>query len=192
MARIFITGGAGFIGKSLSIALASAGYEVTVYDNLQPQVHSDPERRVVTLMNKGISFVNGDVRDAGKLGNAIQQAEPSIVVHLAAETGTGQSYDLPGHYCDVNVTGTAHLIEGVRAARQSGVDVRRMILASSRAVYGEGACVDKTGVQRLALPRRAEDLANEDYAPKDADGNELRPVPSCAATTSVTPASIYA
>lgn len=192
MARVFITGGAGFIGKPLSTTLVAANHSVTVFDNLHPQVHSSPESTIAELETSGVDFINGDVRHAEQIRTAIFTSKPEIVVHLAAETGTGQSYDLPGQYCEVNVTGTARLIEGVRGARAHGIEVRRLILAGSRAVYGEGACVDDQGRERVAVPRAYQDLVDGDFMPKDAAGNGLIPVPSCAATTAVAPASIYA
>ncbi|SEG10043.1 dTDP-L-rhamnose 4-epimerase [Thalassococcus halodurans] len=192
MPNILITGGAGFIGKRLALSLRNAGHSVTVFDNLHPQVHPDPEGAVAELKQAGARFSRGDVLDGGALTKAIIVAEADIVIHLAAETGTGQSYDLPVQYCDVNVTGTARLIEAIRAARTEGIDVSRVILAGSRAVYGEGACRDGKGREVTAVPRLSADLATGDFAPKDAQGRTLEPIASCAATTVPAPASIYA
>lgn len=113
---------------------------------------------------------------------------PQIVYHLAAETGTGQSFDLPARYCDVNVMGTAHLIEAIRAA---GSQVSRVILAGSRSVYGEGACTDAAGQFRPAVERLSSDMERGDFAPKDASGATLIPV-ATQADCPVAPASIYA
>ena len=68
------------------------------------------------LLTEGARFTFGDVRDGSALTRAIIVADADIVIHLAAETGTGQSYELPANYCDVNVTGTAQLIESTKAA----------------------------------------------------------------------------
>lgn len=192
MARILITGGAGFIGKHLALSLSTAGHNVAVFDSLCPQVHADPKIAVAELRLGGVGFLDGNVLDVVALTSAISTFAAEIVVHLAAETGTGQSYDLPGHYCDVNVTGTARLIEALRAARVSGARIRRVILAGSRAVYGEGACCDAEGRTVTAVPRKLADLAAGDFAPKCAQGKRLKPIPSSASSTVPAPASIYA
>jgi dTDP-L-rhamnose 4-epimerase len=192
MSNILITGGAGFIGKRLALSLRSNGHMVSVFDNLHAQVHPDPKKTTSELNVAGVQFTFGDIRDIDAVSQAIVEAHSEIVVHLAAETGTGQSYDLPAHYCDVNVTGTARLIEALRAASHEGVDVRRVVLAGSRAVYGEGACRDRDGREVTAVPRLSADLAAGDFAPKDANGRPLDPVPSRAGTTVPAPASVYA
>ena len=192
LSNILITGGAGFIGKRLALSLRSVGHTVAVFDNLQPQVHPEPEKTTAELKEAGVRFTFGDVLDIDAVTEAIVEAKAEIVVHLAAETGTGQSYDIPAHYCDVNVTGTARLIEAIRIARTKGVGMRRVVLAGSRAVYGEGACRDAEGREVTAVPRLSADLATGDFAPKDAQGRTLEPIASCAATTVPAPASIYA
>jgi dTDP-L-rhamnose 4-epimerase len=75
---------------------------------------------------------------------------------LAAETGTGQSYDEPARYCNVNVMGTAYLIEAIRRVDT----VRRVVLSASRAVYGEGAYLDQNGSICAGLPREASTMAD--------------------------------
>mgnify|MGYP003109103776 CR=1 FL=1 len=192
MAEVMITGGAGFIGKRLALSLRKSGHGVTVFDNLHPQVHPDPEGTVAALKHAGVRFTYGNVLDLSALTNEIIASEADIVIHLAAETGTGQSYDLPAHYCGVNVTGTALLIEAIRAARTHGSHVRRVVLAGSRAIYGEGACRDANGREVTAMPRLSTDLAAGDFAPKDAKGRNLKPIASRAASTVPAPASIYA
>ncbi|MEM9761803.1 MAG: NAD-dependent epimerase/dehydratase family protein [Pseudomonadota bacterium] len=184
---VFITGGAGFIGSRLAEEL-SARFEVTAFDNLLPQVHEENPGNLARLERCGARFVKGDVRDARALTEALCATRPAIVFHLAAETGTGQSHEMPSRYCETNVQGTAHLIEAVRAVG----GVTRIALASSRAVYGEGACVDAEGRQALARPRTRQDMEAGRYAPHDAEGRPLKPVPTAAATCPTAPASIYA
>lgn len=187
-ACVFITGGVGFIGSRLAERWTRAGAAVTVFDSSHPQVasiYTDNRRRLIEL---GVDVMKGDVRDRAALNAAIRKAAPDIVYHLAAETGTGQSYDEPARYCDVNITGTANLIEVLRT---SSPKTRRVILASSRAVYGEGACIDTKGRPTTAVARKSEDLAAGDFSPKDKFGNRLTPRATnvdCPAN----PASIYA
>lgn len=185
--RVLITGGAGFIGSKLASRLSEAS-EVTVFDNFHPQVHDgNPENRE-RLVRHSVGIIEGDVRDADALGKAMAQVKPTAIYHFAAETGTGQSFDLPARYSDVNVMGTAHLIEAVRG---HGADVRRMIVAGSRSVYGEGAHVDAEGRAVAAMERSDADLAAGDFAAKDSAGNSLTPVPTNADCV-VAPASVYA
>lgn len=192
MSEILITGGAGFIGKRLALSLRDSGHGVCVFDNLQPQVHPDPEGAVAELQKANVRFIRGNVLDGDALREAICSAGTDIIVHLAAETGTGQSYDLPAHYCDVNVTGTARVIEALKAARKMEGNVCRVILAGSRAVYGEGACRNTEDREVTAVPRLSADLAAGDFVPKDSKGCPLEAIASRAATTVPAPASIYA
>lgn len=98
-----------------------------------------------------------------------------MVVHLAAETGTGQSYELPARYCETNVTGTARLIEAIRAAPHS---VKRIVLAGSRAVCGEGACVDDSGRPTIAAAQTSSRMLAGDFTPRDQIGRLVTPVPT--------------
>ena len=187
-ANIFITGGAGFIGARLADRFARDGARVTVFDNFHPQVASIHPANLQRLAQVGVQVVTGDVRDRDALSAAIDKAAPDLVYHLAAETGTGQSHDLPARYSDVNVTGTATLVEALRDATSK---VGRVVLAGSRAVYGEGACVDAEGQPTLAAHRKSEDLAAGDFMLKDKAGHPLVPV-ATNADCPVNPASIYA
>lgn len=185
---VFVTGGAGFIGSRLAASFPPDAFQVTVFDNFHPQAHEgNPDTRAV-LLQRGVRIIQGDVRDDAALSAAVAASRPQIVYHLAAETGTGQSFDLPSRYNDVNVMGTARLIEAIRS---EGKFVRRVILASSRSVYGEGACVDSDGRLVPAVERIAADMERGDFAPKDMSGRTLRPIPTNA-ECSVAPASIYA
>lgn len=133
--RILITGGAGFIGSNLAVALSSLGHEVLVLDNLTPQIHGAmPETADGYLRLKGrVRFVRGDVTCRREMQMLMHDID--TVVHLAAETGTGQSMYEIEHYAHVNVGGTALMLNLIA---NDGFAVRRVIVASSRAVYGEG------------------------------------------------------
>ncbi|EPX82420.1 NAD-dependent epimerase/dehydratase family protein [Salipiger mucosus] len=186
--RAFITGGAGFIGSRLAARLVDQGAEVTVFDSFLPQVHAGNPGNRARLEACGARIVEGDIRDRAAVDNALREAAPDIVYHLAAETGTGQSFDLPARYSEVNVMGTAHLIEAVRS---HGPQVRRIVLAGTRAVYGEGAHVDAEGRLVTASARDDDAMASGDFEVRDARGTVLTPV-ATNADCSVAPASIYA
>lgn len=185
--RILITGGAGFIGTHLVAKLASLG-EVFVFDSFHPQVHDDPRAARNALERQGVRVLTGDVRDEAALGAAVREAMPDTVFHLAAETGTGQSFELPRRYVDVNVGGTVRLIEAIRTHAPC---VDRVILAGSRAVYGEGAYVDEQGRPARPVPRLEADMLAGDYSVKDARGAALFPA-ATNADWAPAPASIYA
>jgi dTDP-L-rhamnose 4-epimerase len=133
--KILITGGAGFIGSSLALALSEKGHRITVLDNLSPQIHGEnPDSSPLFRKIRGrVDFFRGDVTSRDDLLTVLPGVD--TVVHLAAETGTGQSMYAIRHYADVNVGGTALLLDLIANER---FPVRRLVVASSRAVYGEG------------------------------------------------------
>jgi dTDP-L-rhamnose 4-epimerase len=133
--RILVTGGAGFIGSPLAITLAERGHDVVVLDKLSPQVHGPKPGASsrFTALNARVKFIQGDVTSRIDLERAL--ADVDTVVHLAAETGTGQSMYAIGHYSDTNVVGTSLLLDLIV---NNSLPVRRLVVASSRAVYGEG------------------------------------------------------
>jgi dTDP-L-rhamnose 4-epimerase len=165
-----------------------AGHEVRVLDNLSPQVHGDnPDYRAPA----GAEFIRGDVTIRNDVERAIDDID--TVVHLAAETGTGQSMYEVDRYYHVNVQGTARLFD-VFANREHSV--RNVVLASSRSVYGEGAYVctscESGGIRCFPPPRSAEQLAAHEWNPHCPEcGAELAPV-ATREDDPLTPASIYA
>jgi dTDP-L-rhamnose 4-epimerase len=128
--RVLVTGGAGFIGRHLVQALLGDGHTVRVLDSLSPQVHGPEPRFPIELEHA--EAIQGDVRDPDTVSLALADVE--AVVHLAAETGVGQSMYEIARYVDVNDRGTACLLDGL-VRRQLAIPI---VLASSRAVYGEG------------------------------------------------------
>ncbi len=155
--RLLLTGGAGFIGTHVLAAARAAGHDVTVLDSLRPDVHGGP----VTV--DGLQV--GDVRVAGDVDRALDGVD--AVLHLAAKVGLGVDVaDLPD-YADSNVHGTAALLAGMTRA-----GVRRLVLASSMVVYGEGLgrCPEHGAV--TPGPRRPADLDAGRFEP---------PCPVCGA-----------
>lgn len=153
--HVLITGGAGFIGSRLARRLVAAGSTVTVLDALIPQVHGvDPATTSPLLRSlDGIATViHGSVTSVEALREAIAGAD--VIVHLAAETGTGQSMYEIDRYVEANVGGTAKLLDVLANEEHS---VRRLVIASSRSIYGEGAY--RTADGRTVYPSHRDDAA---------------------------------
>ena len=133
MKKILITGGAGFIGSHLANELIKRGYTVRVLDNLSEQVHGK-NAKIPAELDERVEFILGDVRNTEDWRKALSGMD--VVVHLAAETGTGQSMYEVYHYTDTNIGGTAKLIDILTNEKHS---IKKVLVASSRAIYGEGA-----------------------------------------------------
>ncbi len=134
MAKILVTGGAGFIGSHLVDELLRQGHTVTVFDNLEPQVHGD-RGDVPEYLNPAARFIRGDVRDRSALDKALIGHE--IIFHQAAMVGVGQSMYQIARYMETNTLGTANLLDLVINKHKDGV--RKVVVASSMSIYGEGA-----------------------------------------------------
>tara|TARA_B110000971_G_scaffold221949_1_gene271806 strand:- start:10272 stop:11414 length:1143 start_codon:yes stop_codon:yes gene_type:complete len=158
--NVLITGGAGFIGSNLALKLIDLGYAVTVLDNLSPQIHGDKSMLYDSIKGK-VKFINGDVRIKADWENALQSQ--NIIVHLAAETGTGQSMYEVQKYVDVNVNGTSILLDYLVNQKHS---VSKVIVASSRAIYGEGKYMCNTHGAVYPKERIEKDLNLGDFEPK--------------------------
>jgi dTDP-L-rhamnose 4-epimerase len=160
MKKILITGGAGFIGSHLVLELNKKGYEITVLDNLLEKIHGDRIDRspsYVTIKDK-VKFILGDVTNRKDWEKALHTQE--VIIHLASETGTGQSMYEIEQYNQVNIMGTALLWDILAHSEHS---IKKVIIASSRAVYGEGKyrCVEDGIVYPFF--RNEEDLNNRDF-----------------------------
>jgi dTDP-L-rhamnose 4-epimerase len=143
MHKILITGGAGFIGSNLALYLLKNGYEVTVLDNLSEQIHgTDPETHspLYNSIKDKVNFIKGSVTSVEDWNKAIGDNE--IIVHFAAETGTGQSMYQIKKYTDVNVGGTAIMLDILANNKTS---VKKVVVASSRSIYGEGKYLTAKG-----------------------------------------------
>lgn len=158
--KVLITGGAGFIGSNLSLKLIEKGYEVTVLDNLSPQIHGSYSPLYESIKDK-VNFIKGTVLSHDDWKKALDGVD--VVVHLAAETGTGQSMYEIEKYTDVNIKGTSIFLDILANEKHS---VKKMIIASSRSIYGEG----KYDCPKCSIvypnERKDEDMKNGDFAVK--------------------------
>lgn len=131
---VLITGGAGFIGQRLAKALLKNGDRVRILDNFSPQIHSDES--LPNLLSEKVDLIKADIRDRESMKKALTGVD--VVVHLAAETGTGQSMYEIERYFSVNAQGTAVLLDLLQND-PCGEQIHSIVVASSRAIYGEGA-----------------------------------------------------
>ncbi|RDH76130.1 NAD-dependent epimerase/dehydratase family protein [Mycolicibacterium moriokaense] len=182
---VLISGGAGFIGSALSYRLVQAGHDVAVMDILHPQVHAD---RLDLDLPRSVRLFTGDVTHAPDWDAVLRLCRPSQIVHLAAETGTAQSLSEATRHGLVNVVGTTQLLDAL--GRWNTVP-DQLVLASSRAVYGEGAwgCGDRTF---YPPPRSHAQLTAGNWDPQGPMGEQAVSVPSRAGRTEPHPTSVYA
>lgn len=182
---MLISGGAGFIGSALSYRLVEEGYDVALMDVLHPQVHA--RCREIDLP-QSVRLFTGDVTHAPDWDAVLRLFEPSQIVHLAAETGTAQSLSQATRHGSVNVVGTTQLLD---ALSRSALVPDQLVLASSRAVYGEGAwqCRSQTFYPQ---PRSHAQLLAGLWDPQGPTGEPAVPLPSCAGRTEPRPTNVYA
>ena len=186
MRNVLISGGAGFIGSYLCEALYARGYSITILDNLSPQIHERWEKSFLwKKINGKCSFINGDVRSRDDWRRAL--CETDAVVHLAAETGTGQSMYEVTRYYEVNVQGTSQLLDLLVNEPHR---VKKIIVASSRAIYGEGKYLSRTHGIQYPESRRATDLTKGVYELIDANGDKMGALPTDE-DSRLHPTSIY-
>jgi len=153
--RCLVTGGAGFIGSHVVEALLARGATVHVLDNFDP-FYSRPEKEghlSACRGNSSFSLIEGDIRDENLVRKLVRELQPSVIIHLAARAGVRPSLENPELYADVNVRGTAVLLE---AARQ--MNVRNFVFASSSSVYGN---TDR-------MPLRESDRTDQQVSPYGA------------------------
>ncbi|WP_124054157.1 NAD-dependent epimerase/dehydratase family protein [Arcanobacterium ihumii] len=129
-----VTGGAGFIGAALSSYLVANCKQVVAIDNLHPQVH--PTGEPAFGFDPAVDLIVGDITDPAVWDEVLNEVHPDLVVHLAAETGTGQSLTESTRHTMVNVVGTSVMLDSLQRHRAVP---KKFVLCSSRAVYGEGA-----------------------------------------------------
>jgi len=176
-----VTGGAGFIGCAVSGALADAFGSVVALDNLHPQVHASGERP--TALDPRVELVVGDVTHEQVWDDLLAGRRPRVVLHLAAETGTAQSLTESTRHATTNVVGTTRMLD---ALARHDVRPARIVLASSRAVYGEGAWQGADGVVHQPGQRSHAMLAASHW-----DFPGLTPLPAGDPRMAPAPTSVY-
>lgn len=186
MAKILVTGGAGFIGSHLVDALLAKGHQIRILDALVPQVHG-PNATWPTWVPAQVEKMQGDVRHADVWEKAI--AGIDIVYHLAAEVGVGQSMYEIVRYMEANTLGTAVLLELLTRGKHS---IQKLIVASSMSIYGEGAYCAPHG--QTVFPMLRDEARLEKQQWEHYWGNtdqELKPLPTNE-DKPLQPTSIYA
>jgi dTDP-L-rhamnose 4-epimerase len=177
VSTILVTGGAGFIGSHLADELLGRGHRVRILDSLVEQVHHGAEWP--EYLSEDAELVVGDVRDRRILREALAGAD--AVVHLAARVGVGQSMYEIDEYVSANTQGTAALLEALRDR-----PVRKLVVASSMSIYGEGLYEPEP-----ATERRRTDLEARRWEPRGVGGEVLRPLPT-PETKECATSSVYA
>jgi dTDP-L-rhamnose 4-epimerase len=184
--RVLITGGAGFIGSHLADLLLEKGYQVRALDSLDPQVHGDNPSRP-DYLDPSVQLIVGDVRNRSDVAGALDGCD--LLVHFAAAVGVGQSMYRMEHYTSVNALGASVVLEEAVRRRDS---IRKMLVASSMSIYGEGLyrcfeCGDFA--PRLRPSEQLERHEWEVTCPVCGTASTPLPVPE---TKPLFPASIYA
>ncbi len=188
--KILVTGGAGFIGSHLALKLQSEGYDVTVLDNLSPQIHGDNPDVTSPLYNsiKGrVNFILGSVTSKEDWLKALDGVE--CVVHLAAETGTGQSMYEIEKYVTTNIGGTALLLDLLTNTKQT---VKKVVVAESRAIYGEGRYYSDELKQYVYPTERSDkDMSQGDFEVKYPGSTQPLQLVGTTEDSLVHPTSVY-
>ncbi len=183
-----MTGGAGFIGQHLSKRLVRLGNEVRILDSLDPQVHGDPSAvRRATKTEPGREMIVGDVRSPADVKRAIEGVD--VIFHEAAAVGVGQSMYQIRRYVDVNCMGTANILDILVNEEH---DVKKLVVASSNTVYGEGRYTCPRCGRVSPGMRPLEQLEKRDwelYCPRC--GSRVEPAPTDEEKP-LSPTSVYA
>lgn len=188
MKNILITGGAGFIGSNLALKLIEKGYNVTVLDNLSPQIHGDNPVETSPLyisIKDKVKFIFGTVTNVNDWKLALEGQD--AIVHYAAETGTGQSMYEVKKYVDVNVGGTAILLDLLVNTPHS---IKKVVVASSRSIYGEGKYLSAELGVVYPTQRKAVDLDQGDFEVHYPGSSSLKLV-GTDEESKIHPSSVY-
>lgn len=191
MKKILITGGAGFIGSNVALKLIEKGYYVRVLDNLSKQIHGDNPEETSPLFRSiigKVDFIRGSVTSREDWLRALDGID--TVLHLAAETGTGQSmYDIE-NYVNTNIGGTAIMLDILTNVRS--LDVKRVVAAESRAIYGEGRYWSPD-LNSYVYPdeRTDEDMSNGDFEVKFKGCDTPLELVATTEDSAIHPTSVY-
>jgi dTDP-L-rhamnose 4-epimerase len=188
MKNLLITGGAGFIGSNLALQLISKGYKITVLDNLSPQIHGEnPEfsSPLYKSIKDKVNFINGTVTSKNDWINALEGQD--AIVHYAAETGTGQSMYEIQKYVDVNINGTAILLDILANTKHK---VKKIVIASSRSIYGEGKYINERGESVYPKHRTSDYMDKGDFEVKYPNSKSLTLV-ATDEDSKIHPSSVY-
>lgn len=184
--NVLLIGGAGFIGVRTAFKLLFAGHSPVVFDSFDPQIHGADTAATVAELRKHFSVLEGDTRDGEALERCVREAE--AIYYFPACTGTGQSMYRAGNYCDVNVRGAGVFAD---ALLRCGGGVARVVVSSSRAVYGEGAarCAEHGRVFPRGRPAAGMEFGNFETTCPHC-GEPVSPLPSLEGDA-FAPVSIY-
>lgn len=190
MKHILITGGAGFIGSNLALKLLNKGYKVTVLDNLSPQIHGNEPIKTSALYQSiidKVNFIEGSVTCKEDWIKSLDGID--CIVHLAAETGTGQSMYEIQKYVDVNIGGTALMLDILTNTKHS---VKKVVVAESRAIYGEGRYYSEE-LNQYVYPseRKDKDMAIGDFDVKYPGCNNKLQLVGTTEDSMIHPTSVY-
>lgn len=190
MKNILVTGGAGFIGSNLSLKMLKNGYNITVLDNLSPQIHGDDPTHTSPLyqsIKDKVNFIKGSVTSREDWMNVLKGQE--CVVHLAAETGTGQSMYEIEKYVQTNIGGTALLLDILANTKHS---VQRVLVSESRAIYGEGRYFSEELNQFVYPTERTDDaMSNGDFEVKYPNCKQQLKLVGTTEDSKIHPTSVY-
>lgn len=192
MNNVLITGGSGFIGSEIVKQLYKTGkWNISVLDSMTEQIHGKDWHNsyLYQQIKDKCHFVKGSVTDIDAVLPLVKDAE--YIIHLAAETGTGQSMYQINQYNETNVMGTSNILQAISTLGKES-KVKKIILSSSRSVYGEGKYECKECGVIYPISRTREHMLNEDfnmYCPNC--GKKLKLVKTTE-DSAIKPASLYA
>lgn len=188
MENVLITGGAGFIGSKLTLSLIEKGHKVTVLDNLSPQIHGEDVNLspLYKSIKDKVNFIHGDVRNLSDWKKAI--VNQHIIVHLAAETGTGQSMYEISKYVEVNISGTSHLLDYMANEPHQ---IKKVVVASSRAIYGEGKYQCEAHGIVFPETRNEKDMESGQFEPTCTSCSKIVSLVATDEESKINPCSIY-
>lgn len=189
MEKVLVTGGAGFIGSNVALKLIAKGYSVVVLDSLSEQIHGlNPDQTSPLYLSiKGkVDFIKGDVCKREDWLKALDGVD--YVIHLAAETGTGQSMYEIEKYVGTNIGGTALLLDILANTKHH---VKRVVVAESRAIYGEGKYVCPSCGVVYPLERKDEDMSKGDFECKCPKCGGSVKLVGTTEDSNILPSSVY-